>query len=84
MTEDELALFRLKTSLQVRDFLIDQLLALVRDCVPESAARVRSIARVMRETAAGMTHPNQHAAVSALAQAEYEAAIQELLAGLEL
>lgn len=84
ITEEQLNLLRLSNRLQVRDALIDHLLALVRKSTPESDRALRVIAAQMRDATQSMKFPQVDAAISTLAQAEYEEAIEGLLSDLNL
>ena len=84
MNEEQLNHLRLKNRIQVRDFLIDQLLALVRTSTAQPDQSLRVIAARMRDAVNSMKFPQLDAAISLLAQSEYEEAIEDLLRDLQL
>lgn len=84
ITEEQLNLLRVSSRLQVRDALIDHLLALVRKSTPEPDQALQVIATRMRDAIQSMKFPQADAAISTLAQAEYEEAIEGLLRDLNL
>ena len=84
ITEEQLNLLRLSNRLQVREALIDHLLALVRKSTPEPDRDLLVIASRMRDAIQSMKFSQMDAATSTLAQAEYEEAIEGLLRDLNL
>lgn len=84
MNEEQLNHLRLRNHIQVRNFLIDQLLVLVRTSTAQPDQSLQVIAARMRDAVNSMKFPQLDAAISLLAQQEYEEAIEDLLRDLQL